>query len=190
MRVLFISSSHNRQGNTANILSEIRKACEAKGAEAIWHDIAYMNISGCKGCQSCRGTAVCSIDDDMTRIKQDIIASDIVVLGSPIYMCSESGQAKCFIDRLYSLFQPDKEGNPGSIVPPGKRAVTIMTCKLRDGDKMYHYENTKYFKIFVNVLGFDTVQSFIVPGTGDPEKIGSNYYAEEAIRESVAFIFQ
>src|SRR5512145_638875 len=132
MKVLFISSSPNRNGNTSRVLREIKNGCEAKGCETVWHDIAYMKISGCMGCQKCRGSGVCAIDDDMTKVKEDLIAADLVVLGSPMYMASETGQTKCLIDRLYSLFQPDADGRPGSLVPKGKRAVTVMTCRMKD----------------------------------------------------------
>ncbi|MCE5296614.1 MAG: flavodoxin family protein [Euryarchaeota archaeon] len=188
MRVLFICTSPNKTGNTARVLGEIRRSCEAKGADVRWYDTAEMDISGCRGCQRCRGTGVCSIDDDMTIIKDEIMVSDVVVLGSPMYMGAETGQTKCLIDRFNSLFQPDKDGNPGSLVPKGKKAVTIMTCKLKDGDKIYNYENTKFFKVFVNLLGFDMVLSTIVPGTGDPKDIMNNYHAQNAVSDAVTFI--
>lgn len=189
MKVLFICSSPNRNGNTAKILGELARRCEEKGAEVSWHFIAEMKIAGCKGCRSCRGTGVCSIEDDMTLVKESIMSSDVVVLGSPIYMGAETGQTKCFIDRLYSLFQPDPSGRPGSLVPKGKLAVTILTCGLKDGDKIYNYENTKFFKVFVNLLGFDMVLSHIIPGMTRPEDALNNTYAVRALDDAMSFMF-
>lgn len=189
MRMLVMNSSPNPKGNTASILNDIARQAEERGAELKFIDLVDLQVSGCRGCLSCRGSGECKIKDDMQGIVEEIRLADVVLLGSPVYMGSETGQTKCFIDRLYCLFQIGPDGKGYCLLPPGKKAVTVLTCNLWDGDKMYAFENTKFFKLFVHMLGFDSVLSSIVPGTSGPDKIWDNYHAKDAVNDSIKFIF-
>lgn len=189
MRMLVVNSSPNPKGNTASILNEIARRAGEKGAELKFVNLADLQVSGCRGCLSCRGSGECRTKDDMQTVIREMHQADVVLLGSPIYMGGETGQTKCFIDRLYCLFQITPEGNGRSLLPPGKKAVTVLTCSLWDGDKMYAFENTKFFKLFVSMLGFDSVLSSIVPGTSAPDKIWENYHANNVVKDSIEFLF-
>jgi FMN-dependent NADH-azoreductase len=183
-----VNSSPDPKGNTAAILNEIARRSEEKGAELKFVNLVDLQVSGCRGCLSCRGSGECRIKDDMQGIVEELRQADVLLLGSPIYMGAETGQTKCFIDRLYCLFQITPEGNGRSLLPPGKRAVTVLTCNLRDGDRIYAYENTKFFKLFVGMLGFDSIISSIVPGTSSADKIWENYHAVNVVKDSIEYL--
>ncbi|MBK1813755.1 flavodoxin family protein [Clostridium sp. YIM B02505] len=61
-----------------------------------------LNINNCKGCINCFLKGKCVLDnmDDMKRIKEEILSSDIVVFASPVYAHHVSGDMKVFIDRI------------------------------------------------------------------------------------------
>jgi len=132
---------------------------------------------------------VCAIHDDMATVIDGMRWADVAVLGSPIYMGAETGQTKCLIDRLYCLFQGLPDGTGKSRLPPGKKAITLLTCALQDGDRIYAYENTKFYKVFVNMLGFGFVLSSIVPGCRDPGAVMKNSFALGAVSDAMDFLY-
>lgn len=61
-------------------------------------------IGFCKGCLACQQTGNCVIKDDVTKIMNNVIDSDVVVWATPIYCYEMSGQMKVLIDRLNPMF--------------------------------------------------------------------------------------
>ncbi|MFC1910919.1 flavodoxin family protein, partial [Chloroflexota bacterium] len=47
---------------------------------------------------------VCHIQDDMQAIYPSLEKADAIILGSPVYFCNVSSQAKAIMDRTHSLF--------------------------------------------------------------------------------------
>jgi multimeric flavodoxin WrbA len=189
MRILMICSSPNAEGNTSRIMNEVARQLREKGAEIRWHDLTKMKVAGCQGCRRCQAEGSCAIHDDMQQVVADLQWADAFMLGSPVYMGSETGQTKCLIDRLYCLHQAKPDGTGKGRLPPGKMAITLLTCGLPDGDKMYAYENTKFYQVFAKLLGFDFVMSSIVPSCGDPMQVMQNYHAQHAISDTVSFLY-
>lgn len=189
MNVLMICTSPNEEGNTARILKELQGRISQRGDAVRRLDITKMQVAGCSGCRKCQENGRCIIRDDMDQVVEGMGWADVVVLGSPIYMGAETGQTKCLIDRMYCLFQGSPDGTGKGRLPAGKRAVTLLTCALTDGDRIYAYENTKFFKVFVNMLGFDFIFSSIVSGCRDPQTVMQNHFATDAISDSMAFLY-
>jgi multimeric flavodoxin WrbA len=83
-----------------------------------------MKIAPCDGCMTCHGSGECRIIDDMQKVYQKILDADGIILGSPVYFWSVSGQTKILMDRTYALRYPyhklkNKVG--GAIVATGRR---------------------------------------------------------------------
>lgn len=59
-------------------------------------------IKMCCGCLQCYNFQQCPLDciDDMAKIKNDFLNSDLIILGSPVYLHNVSGGMKNFLDRL------------------------------------------------------------------------------------------
>ncbi len=132
---------------------------QARIIHLVDHDIQH-----CRNCLTCRDDktdaplARCMIRDDMDAINQDLLASDLLVVGSPVHMGSVNGRMLCFLERICWVFaRPCKSyltvrGCPGprsdkkrravvivcaSIVPPYLRmfcndAAPLIKCTLRD----------------------------------------------------------
>lgn len=81
-------------------------------------------VAPCRGCFGCSATGVCQIGDDLAAIQAKLLAADLIVLASPVYVCHVSAQMKAFIDRSFvwahalSLF--------------GKPALTAVTAAFGD----------------------------------------------------------
>ena len=124
MKILGIVCSPRKEGNTAILVNKILKEAKKHGAKIEILRIPEMNLLPCDGCESCHDAGKCRIDDDMQKIYDKLLDADGIILGSPVYFWSVSGQAKIFMDRTYALRYPhhrlmNKVG--GAVVIAGRR---------------------------------------------------------------------
>ena len=85
-----------------------------------------MNINGCKGC-FCGGKnpeSPCVQKDNMEKIYPAYKEADIVVLASPLYYWTISGQLKCAFDRLFAVAECDPDYRN-----PKKESIPIMAAE-------------------------------------------------------------
>ncbi len=104
MKILMLSGSPRKKGNTERILARIKSQLERNDQQVDLVRLARQSIRGCQGCGGCEKNGNCVIDDDMQDLYPLITAADVVVLSSPIYFYGLSGQAKLFIDRCQALW--------------------------------------------------------------------------------------
>jgi multimeric flavodoxin WrbA len=100
-RVIGIVGSPRVGGNTEFLVREALKAAEAEGVETELITLAGKRIEPCTGCRVCRDKGKdCPIDDDLKPIFDRMLASDGIILGSPVYVGSATAQVKALIDRV------------------------------------------------------------------------------------------
>ena len=66
------------------------------------YDLAY---TGCQSCFACKikgktHTGVCAVRDELRPVLEDVLASDALIVGSPIYFFDVTGQMRSFLERL------------------------------------------------------------------------------------------
>ncbi len=98
-KVLVISSSPRKNGNSDILCNEFIRGAEESGNKAEKVFIADKNINYCKGCGACNVTHKCVQKDDMAEIMDKMVEADAIVLATPVYFYSVCGQLKTFIDR-------------------------------------------------------------------------------------------
>lgn len=101
MKILGVVGSRRKKGNTAALVREMLKPFQVQDVETKLIFLGDYNIEGCNGCEGCKNTFKCVIDDDMQEIYPLILESDAIVLGSPAYFYNVSSDMKAFIDRCY-----------------------------------------------------------------------------------------
>ena len=124
MKVLGLVFSSRLGGNTEILVQAALAGAKENGANVELLRISEMEISPCDGCMMCHQLGECRIKDDMQEVYKKILDADGVILGSPVYFWSVSGQTKIFMDRTYALRYPyhklkNKVG--GAIVVAGRR---------------------------------------------------------------------
>ena len=124
MKVLGIACSSRKGGNTEILVQEALAGAKETGAEIELLRISEMKTAPCDGCMTCQQSGECRIKDDMQKVYRKILAADGIILASPVYFWSISGQAKTLMDRTYALRYPyhklkNKVG--GAIVVAGRR---------------------------------------------------------------------
>lgn len=98
-KVLILSGSPRKDGNSDILCGEFAKGAKEVGHEVEKIRVAEKKISPCTGCYTCKNGGVCAINDDMTEILQKMIDADVLVLASPVYFYSIDAQLKAVIDR-------------------------------------------------------------------------------------------
>jgi NAD(P)H-dependent FMN reductase len=105
LKLLCISGSPRRGGNTDRLLNEAVSGAAGKGAQVKQVILADLDISPCQHCDGCIQTqGRCVIEDDMQGIHQDLREFDRFILASPIFFMGVTAQAKAMIDRCQALW--------------------------------------------------------------------------------------
>lgn len=106
MKVLGVVCSARKGGNTEILVEQALASAQESGAQIELISVRDKNIAPCDGCNSCRRTGVCRLQDDMQAIYEQLETADAIIFGSPVYFGSVSAQAKAIMDRTF-LFLPD-----------------------------------------------------------------------------------
>ena len=106
-KVLILSSSPRKGGN-----SETLAVAFAKGAQEAGHQVETVYLREkqygfCKGCFACLKLGHCVIQDDAVEIAAKMHDADVLVIATPVYYYSVSGQLKTMLDRANPLFDTD-----------------------------------------------------------------------------------
>ena len=102
-KVLIISSSPRRKGNSEILCNQFTKGAKEAGCDVVKINLNDYSIHPCVACDYCRKhDSVCFQNDDANTIIQQMIDADIWVLSTPVYFYSVSAQMKLLIDRFYA----------------------------------------------------------------------------------------
>lgn len=138
-KILILNGSPRKNGNTSALVEAFTQGAESSGHTVTTFTIDTMNIHPCKGCL-CGGKTVdspCSQKDDMDQIYPAYRDADVIVLASPLYYDSITGQLKAVFDRLFAV----AEGNPGYVAPL-KKCALLMVAGDNSFELVEHwYEN-------------------------------------------------
>lgn len=110
-KVLILSGSPRKNGNSDLLCDEFMKGAKESGHNVEKIRVAEKNIGYCRGCYACKQTGQCAVKDDMADVLQKMIDADVIVLASPVYFYSIDAQLKALIDRTVArwLEVKDKE---------------------------------------------------------------------------------
>jgi multimeric flavodoxin WrbA len=111
MKILAVSCSPRKKGNTIAMLEKALDGARSDGAEVELYSVAGKNIQPCDGCWGCTKTGKCHIKDDMQELYDKLIAADGIIFGMPIYFWGMAAQAKAVMDRTIALNQPGRNLN-------------------------------------------------------------------------------
>jgi len=108
MKILAVSFSPRKNGNTVAMLENALEGARGEGAEVELYSVAGKNIQPCDGCWGCMKAGKCHIKDDTQLLLDKMLAADGIIFGTPIYFWGMTAQAKAVIDRTISLYRPER----------------------------------------------------------------------------------
>lgn len=105
MRVIAINGSSRKKCNTAALLKKSLEGAASLGAETKLIHLCDLNYKGCCSCFVCKRkdyktTGYCVMQDDLTTVLKEVMESEVLLLGSPIYLGNITGAMKSFLERL------------------------------------------------------------------------------------------
>jgi multimeric flavodoxin WrbA len=121
MKILAISGSPRKNGNTFAILNEVLKGAQQQGAEIELYSVSGKNLQPCDACGACMKTGICHIKDDIPELLDKMVAADGIVFGAPSYYYTMTAQTKIIIDRTRPLNRPERSlaNKVGAVVVTG-----------------------------------------------------------------------
>lgn len=126
-KVVILNGSPRQTGNTSALVKAFRDGAESAGHTVTEFFLGAMNIHGCKGCFGGHSSRDCPCvqQDDMMQIYLAVKTCDVVVLASPLYYWTLSGQLKTALDRLFAL----EEGDGNRLRGNGKSSALLMAAE-------------------------------------------------------------
>lgn len=107
MKLMFLSGSPRKHGNTARILEAVKEKIDSSHDVTLCYLPDY-KIEGCLGCSKCqqiRNKPGCVQTDQMNVLYTKLMDADAILYGTPLYGHSFSGQLKIVMDRHVALFK-------------------------------------------------------------------------------------
>ena len=131
MKVMAVNGSPRRAWNTATMLAKALEGAASQGAETELVHLYDLNFKGCMSCFACKtiggeSYAKCAIDDDLAPILQRAAEADAIILGSPFYFGTVSGEMRSFMERLLFPYLA-YSGPPRSLFPRKIKTGFIYT---------------------------------------------------------------
>lgn len=167
MKILILNGSPRPNGNTAAMVEAFSEGARSNGHEVVVVNVCQKKIAGCLACEYChtKGNGKCVQQDDMQEIYPVLDEAEMIVLASPIYYHSFTGQLQCAINRIYALDKPKKLKKAALIVSSGSDHVYCGA--------IYEYQNS-----FLNYLKLEDMGIYSAYGKQNksPETL-------EALRE-------
>lgn len=120
MKILILTGSPRRKGNSAYLAERFAAGAEAAGHDVVTFDTARADIHPCLACNHCGMDGPCVYSDEFTtELRPRLLEADVVVFATPMYYFGISAQLKAAIDRFYAVNQ--------TLRSQPKRAVLLLT---------------------------------------------------------------
>ena len=149
MNILVLNGSPRPNGNTAAMVSAFVEGAGENGHSITVVNVCQKKIAGCLACEYChtKGQGKCIQQDEMQEVYPVLEEAEMIVLASPIYYHSVTGQLQCAINRIYALDKPKNL----------KKAALILSS---GDDKVYDGAIFEYQNSFLNYLKLENLGIF------------------------------
>jgi multimeric flavodoxin WrbA len=127
MKAIGVNGSPRKKWNTAMLLEKALEGAASRGAETEVIHLYDLNYKGCVSCFACKikggkSYGRCAREDDLTSSLRNIEAADVLMLASPIYFGTVTGEMRSFMERLLFPYMTYTD-------PPG----SLFSGRLRTG---------------------------------------------------------
>lgn len=117
MKVLMINGSRRENGCTFTALTKIAEELAATGIDS---EIVHVGIRAANG----------EVNDLVNEVAEKAKTADGLIVGSPVYYASPSGEVLTFLDRLFGVAGPDLRYKPAAAVASARRGGTTATLDV------------------------------------------------------------
>lgn len=104
IRVIGVSGSPHRRGNTETLLDAFLEGAREAGADVEKVVLSTLEYGSCRGCNACHRTGTCVLNDDAVPLLERMAEADVLAVASPIYSMGVTAELKGLIDRAQYLW--------------------------------------------------------------------------------------
>lgn len=172
MKIMAVNGSPRKTWNTATLLGEALKGAASQGAATELVHLYDLNSHGCISCFACKtrggkSYGRCAVVDDLTPILAEIEAADALILGSPIYFGTVSGEMHSFMERLlfpfFTYTDPPQSLFPKKIPTGFIYTMNVTETQMTEWGYRQHFDKNRSFLQAVfgaseDLFSFDTYQ--------------------------------
>jgi len=171
-KVIAINGSPRKKWNTATLLNKALEGAASQGASTELIHLYDLSYKGCISCFACKlkggesyGKCVCK--DELTPIFEKIAQADALILGSPIYLGTATGEMRSFMERLifpYFVYDEnystlfDKKIPTGFIYTMGANDKQMQDMRYHDHLQITEWAMKSVFGASESLLVTDTYQ--------------------------------
>jgi len=106
MKAIAVNGSPRKKWNTATLLEKALEGATSQGAKTELVHLYDLNYKGCISCFACKikdgkSYGKCAVKDGLTPVLKKVTEADLIILGSPIYFRSVTGEMRSFMERLF-----------------------------------------------------------------------------------------
>ena len=131
-KILILSGSPKKSGNTAALVEWFTEGAVSRGAQVELIHTAFLKFKfpGCTSCRSCQKTNTyeCVIEDDANLVLRKMASADVIVMATPLYFFAASAQLKVIFDRMFSLYKWDNAAGTMKTALQGKTLVLLASA--------------------------------------------------------------
>jgi len=197
MKILAFNGSPRKKWNTAMLLQNALDGAASMGAETELIHLYDLDFKGCTSCFACKlkggkSYGKCAMQDGLTPVLETIPETGALILGSPIYFGTMTGEMRCFMERLLFPYLAYTRP-PSSLFKKKIRSAFIYTMNISEPQmKEYHY--TVHTGLNESVLNrtFGHAESLFSCETlqfEDYDKVVFNYFDPEERKERRRTVF-
>ena len=172
-KILVISGSPKKDGNTAALIEWLKEGACPKGGVVDIVQAAFLKYKfpGCTSCRMCQKSEKyeCVIDDDAKIVLAKMATADVIVMATPLYFFGPSAQLKIIMDRMFSLYKWDNAAGTMKTPLQGKTLILLGSAFEEEGlDAL-----KKPFALTAQYTGM-SFESLIIPNAGVSGEIRNN----------------
>ena len=104
VKIIALYGSPRRKGNTARLLQRAVEGAREAGAEVEEVALRDLKMSPCLEIYGCKNAGECRLKDDFQITRDKILASQGLMLASPVFFYTVSAHTKILMDRFQSLW--------------------------------------------------------------------------------------
>ena len=117
MKVVLINGSRREQGCTYTSLMEISKVLKSEGIDT---ELFFLGVKVIDG----------HISELLDKVEEAMKDADGIIIGSPVYFASPTGELISFLDRLFMKANSSLKFKPAAAITTARRAGTTATLDV------------------------------------------------------------
>ena len=125
MKVVLINGSRREKGCTYTALTEIAKEFQKENIET---EIFHIGVKAVNG----------EMNQIVSEVAEAVKNADGLIVGSPVYYASPSGEVMAFLDRLFGVAKEDLMYKPAAAIASARRAGTSTTLDVLNKYFLYN----------------------------------------------------